>query len=128
VPGRAEGEVLVLAEPLSLWGGVEVSTGRIVEASHPQCGEHLGGKIVVMPHGRGSSSSSSVLAELLRSGTGPVGIVLEQPDAIMVVGSLVARSLYGIICPLLVTHFLGNTGETWQIEDALLRRVSHNRG
>jgi len=128
VPGRAKGEVLVLDEPLSLWGGVEVSTGRIVEASHPQCGEHLGGKIVVMPHGRGSSSSSSVLAELLRTGTGPLGIVLEQPDAILVIGALVGRSLYGVSCPLLVIDFPGNTGETWQIDDALLRRISHKRG
>jgi len=34
-----------------------------------------------MPSGRGSSSSSSVLAETIRSGTGPVAIVLAEPDS-----------------------------------------------
>ncbi|MFB3051774.1 MAG: aconitase X swivel domain-containing protein, partial [Acidimicrobiia bacterium] len=66
--------------PLSMWGGVDTESGRIVDATHPQSGESLAGKIVVLPSGRGSSSSSSVLAEMLRIGTGPAGMILEEPD------------------------------------------------
>jgi predicted aconitase with swiveling domain len=115
VPGRARGEALVLEAPLSLWGGVDPDTGVIVDPTHPQQGESLSGRIVALPMGRGSSSSSSVLAELLRTGKGPAGLVLAEPDSILVVGSLVARYLYGTDCPVLVARFPGRSGEWWQI-------------
>lgn len=102
VPGAAEGELIVLGEGLSFWGGFDPHTGQIVERSHPQYRETLTGKVVYLPHGRGSSSSSSVLAESLRLGTGPAGIVLGEPDSIMVIGSLVAKLLYGVECPIYV--------------------------
>lgn len=102
VSGRTTGEVVFLDEGLSFWGGFDPETGRIIERSHPQYGESLAAKIVSMPHGRGSSSSSSVLAEALRLGTGPAGMVLDEPDSILVVGSLVARLLYGVECPIYV--------------------------
>lgn len=102
VGGVASGPVLILDEPLSFWGGVDVESGKVVEAGHPQFGASLAGTILVMPHGRGSSSSSSVLAELIRIGKGPAGIVLDEPDSILVIGSLVARHLYGTECPIIV--------------------------
>jgi len=102
VPGRAEGDALVLDEPLSLWGGLDPETGRIVEASHPQLGASVTGRILVMRSGRGSSSSSTVLAEALRLGTGPAGIVLGEPDDIIAIGSLVAAELYGKGIPVVV--------------------------
>jgi hypothetical protein len=102
VAGRASGDLVVLGEGLSLWGGYEPSTGRVVDRRHPQYGESLAGKIVYMPHGRGSSSSSSVLAEAMRIGTAPAGLVLGEQDSILVIGSLVGRLLYGIQCPIYV--------------------------
>jgi predicted aconitase with swiveling domain len=57
---------------------------------------------VVMPSGRGSSSSSSVLAEAIRLGTAPLAILLAEPDEILVIGALVAEYLYGRTCPILV--------------------------
>lgn len=102
MPGEAKGELLVLEEGLSLWGGFEQDTGRVIDRAHPQAGQSLAGKIIFMPHGRGSSSSSSVLAEAMRIGTAPAGIVLGEPDSILVIGSLVARLLYGVECPIYV--------------------------
>ena len=102
VPGSASGPVLHLDEPLSLWGGLDPGSGKIIEGSHPQFGESVTGRVVVMPHGRGSSSSSSVLAEALRCGVGPAGFVLTEPDLILVIGALVARHLYGSQCPIVV--------------------------
>ncbi|MGZ8756109.1 MAG: aconitase X swivel domain-containing protein [Acidimicrobiia bacterium] len=93
---------LRLSEPLSFWGGIDPESGRIIDASHPQVGESISGKILRMPHSRGSSSSPSVLAEALRLGTGPVAIVLDQPDPMVVLGVLVARLLYGIECRVTV--------------------------
>ena len=100
--GEAEGMALVLAAPLSFWGGVDVESGRIIDHSHPDRGLVITGRILVMPGGRGSSSASSVFAESIRRGTGPVGIILAVPDPILTVGALVARSLYGRQCPVVV--------------------------
>ena len=102
VAGRAEGPVLLLEQALSFWGGIDAETGRIIDRTHPQLGACVTGTILVMPGGRGSSSSSSVLAECIRLGTAPAALVLATPDPILVVGSLVAQSLYARTCPIVV--------------------------
>ncbi len=102
VPGRAEAEVFVLAEPLSFWGGLDATTGEIIDRWHPQSGAILTGRMLLMESGRGSSSGSSVLAEAIRAGTGPAGIVLLTRDAIVTLGALVAAELYGASCPVVM--------------------------
>jgi hypothetical protein len=102
VPGPAEGIALVLSAPLSFWGGVDAEDGTVIDRHHPQVGETVRGKVLVMPSGRGSSSSSSVLAESIRAGTGPVAIVLAEPDGILALGALVASKLYGRTTPVVV--------------------------
>jgi predicted aconitase with swiveling domain len=101
-PGDARAGALVLDEPLSFWGGVDPASGRIIDRHHPQHGRSVAGRILVMPSGRGSSSSSSVLAEAVRAGTGPAGIVLREPDGIVALGALVAAELYGSEVPVVV--------------------------
>jgi uncharacterized protein len=102
VPGEATGDALVLDEPLSLWGGLDPENGTIVEVHHPQRGESVAGRILVMPSGRGSSSSATVLAEAIRRGIGPAGIVLGEPDEIVAIGALVAAELYGTRVPVVI--------------------------
>jgi predicted aconitase with swiveling domain len=121
--GDAEGPVLRLEQPVSFWGGVDGSSGEIVDPAHPQRGEVVAGKILVMPHGRGSSSSSSVLAELLRVGAGPAAIILDEPDAILVGGAVVATELYHVTCPIGVGESTAGTGERWAIRQGLLSRL-----
>ena len=104
VAGEAEGRVALLTTPLSLWGGFDPESGLIVDATHPQKGQRIKGRILVMPGGRGSSSSSSVLLESARLGTQPGAIVLVEPDPILVVGALVAADLYGVYIPLVSIH------------------------
>ena len=102
VAGEAAGPALVLEAPLSLWGGMDPRTGRLSDHHHPQLGATLTGQVLVMPSGRGSSSSSSVLAEAIRLGTAPLAILLAQPDEILVLGALVAEYLYARTCPIVV--------------------------
>ena len=97
---EAEGRALVLAEPLSLWGGMDPATGELIDAHHPQRGASLAGRVVVMASGRGSSSSASVLAEAVRAGTAPAAIVLGEPDLILAIGAEVADELYGRRVPV----------------------------
>ena len=94
VGGAGVGPVLRLEEPLSFWGGVDPATGRIIDRRHPRCGESVSGRVLVMPYGRGSSSSSSVLLEGVRLGTAPAAVVLRELDGILALGAAVARELY----------------------------------
>jgi predicted aconitase with swiveling domain len=102
VAGHASGLALVLDEPLSFWGGLDPATGALIDTHHPQRGATLAGRVLVMPSGRGSSSSSYVLAEAIRTGTSPVAIVLREPDGIVALGAIVARELYGALVPVVV--------------------------
>ncbi len=102
VGGEASGTVIRLDEPLSFWGGLDPVTGRIIDSHHPQLGEDVAGRILVMPYGRGSSSSSAVLAEAIRLGTAPLAVVMHEPDLIVTLGALVAGYLYGSVCPVVV--------------------------
>jgi predicted aconitase/predicted aconitase with swiveling domain len=99
-PGTGSGELLTLDEPLSFWGGVSAE-GIVIDRHHPHCGESVAGRILAMSTGRGSSSSSSVLAELIRAGRAPAAIVLAEDDTIIVLGAVVAAEIYGIEMPVL---------------------------
>ena len=105
--GEADGPALVFSQPLSFWGGIDAETGDIIDHSHPGLSKNVAGRILVMPSGRGSSSSSSVLAEAIRRGTAPAGILLERPDPILAVGAIVAEFLYDIHMPLVVCDIAG---------------------
>ncbi|QIN62799.1 Aconitase X swivel domain protein [Caballeronia sp. SBC1] len=92
----------VFIEPLSFWGGYDAETGTIVDQSHPAFGQRLAGVILLMPRAKGSSSSSSVLAEAIRNKTGPAGIVLCERDLIIAIGVIVANELYASQVPLVL--------------------------
>jgi predicted aconitase with swiveling domain len=94
VDGWAEGEVVVLERPLSLWGGLDVASGEVVDPRHPQKGAVLSARVVALPVGRGSSSSSSILLETVRLGTAPAALLTLEPDPILALGALVAKELY----------------------------------
>ena len=99
-PGAGLGPVLLLDEPLSFWGGVDSASGRVIDGRHPQFGEALTGRIVLLPGGRGSSSSSSVLAEMVRARTAPAALILLRADPILALGAVVASELYGRAVPV----------------------------
>jgi len=102
VSGTASGTVLKLAEPLSLWGGLEPTTGEITDRRHLQSGQIVSGRILIMPSGRGSSSASSILLEAVRLHTAPAAIITAEIDGILALGAVVARELYDSAPPLFV--------------------------
>lgn len=108
IEGEATGEILRLDEPLSLWGGLDPDTGRIIDPRHPQHGEIVTDRILVLPYGRGSSSASAILLESVRQSTAPAAIVLREVDGILALGAAVAREMYDRSPPVLVT-----TGEDY---------------
>jgi predicted aconitase with swiveling domain len=94
VPGKAgRGEALILDAPISFWGGVDPKTGRIADVRHPQHGECIAGKVLFLPGTIGSSSASAVLLELVHNGHAPAALVLNEPDAILLLGLIVATEM-----------------------------------
>ena len=88
-----EGEALVLTASISFWGGVEPVTGRIADVRHPQHGLAIAGRVLFVPATIGSSSASAVLLELVHNGHAPAALVLHEPDAILLLGLIVAREM-----------------------------------
>ena len=94
VPGPAvEAEALVLTAPISFWGGVDPKTSMIADVRHPQHGIEIKGRVLFIPGTIGSSSASAVLLELVHRGIAPAALVLHEPDAILLLGLIVAREM-----------------------------------
>jgi predicted aconitase with swiveling domain len=81
---------------------MDPASGTISDVRHPQVGASVSGRVLVMRSVRGSSSSSSVLAEAVRAGVAPAAILLGEADLILAVGAAVAEELYGIQVPILL--------------------------
>lgn len=101
VPGEAEGPVLVAGEGLSFWGGVDPTTGRVIDVHHPLAGRLLAGCVLVMPTSRGSCTGSGVLLDLILNGAGPAALIFREAEDVLTLGALVARELFGRGLPVL---------------------------
>jgi len=94
VPGiGGRGEALMLGAPISFWGGVDPTSGRIADVRHPDCGTSIAGRVLFLPGTIGSSSAAAVLLELVHNGHAPAALILNEPDAILLLGLIVAREM-----------------------------------
>lgn len=89
----ARGKPLKLTAPISFWGGVDPKTSMIADVRHPQHGVLIAGTILVLPGTIGSSSASAILLELIHKNIAPAAIIMKEPDAILLLGILVAREM-----------------------------------
>ena len=101
VPGDAVGPVVVLAEPLSFWGGVDPAMGVVIDVHHPSHGVSLAGAVVLMSTSRGSCSGSGVLLELALSGKNPAALVFAGPEDTLTLGAIVASEMFGRSIPVI---------------------------
>lgn len=100
ISGEATGELLVSDVGLSFWGGVDPSTGQVIDQRHPLHTENLGGKILALPSGRGSCSGSGVMLESLLNNVAPAALVFSQPEDILTLGVLVGQVLFDRSIPV----------------------------
>jgi uncharacterized protein len=82
-----------LTAPISFWGGVNPRTGEIADTRHPELGQSISGKVLMIPATVGSSSAAAVLLELVHAGLAPAALVLHEPDAILLLGLIVAKEM-----------------------------------
>lgn len=84
---------LVLADPISFWGGVSATDGKLTDPRSPQHDRSIAGTALFIRELRGSSSGSSVLLELIYRQLAPAAIILDAPDAILALGVIVGREM-----------------------------------
>jgi uncharacterized protein len=94
-----QADALVLTAPISFWGGVNPKTGEIADVRHPEYRHSISNRVVFIPATIGSSSAAAVLLELVHAGRAPAAIVLHEPDAILLLGLIVAKEM-GLVTPL----------------------------
>ncbi len=102
VGGSACGEAIVSSEPISFWGGIDPRTGEVIDRRHELSGANVAGRIFVFPTGRGSSTASAILLELVRTGAAPAAIINLKVDPILALGSIVADEMYGRTVPIVL--------------------------
>src|SRR5512136_1400822 len=87
--GRAEGEALVSAMPLS-WAPCSIlNSGEIKMVGNPVSGQNVKGKIVIYPTVTGSTSGAfGLLFKVKGSQQGPAGLICENVHTIDVSGAI----------------------------------------
>jgi predicted aconitase with swiveling domain len=94
LPGPAtSARALALTAPISFWGGVDPKTAIIADARHPEHGQDISGRVLLVPATVGSSSAAAILLELIHAKRAPAAIVLHEPDAILLLGLIVAKEM-----------------------------------
>jgi predicted aconitase with swiveling domain len=89
--GVAEGEVLLTNDAISFLGNVDPETGEIVEAQHELYGQSIAGKVLVFPHGKGSTVGSYVIYQLFKNGVAPAAMINLESEPIVAVGAIISE-------------------------------------
>lgn len=88
--GKAEGEALVSKQPIGFNLGMDAKTGTVTEFRHELEGKSVKDKILVFPHGKGSTGGSFVIYQIARMGTGPKAMINVKAENIIAVGAIMA--------------------------------------
>jgi uncharacterized protein len=92
---------VVLTEPISFWGGVSPTSGTLTDPRSRNHHRAIVGAALFISELRGSSSGSSVLLELIYRALAPSAIILDSPDAILALGTIVGREMGWVSPPIL---------------------------
>jgi uncharacterized protein len=88
--GCAEGEVILTKDPISFLGGVNPEDGVVIDSKHELYGRKIGGKILIIPSGKGSTVGSYVLYQMAKNKTAPLAIVALEAEPIIATGAIMA--------------------------------------
>jgi predicted aconitase with swiveling domain len=89
--GKASGEALISKEPIGFLGGVDPQTGTVVEKGHPLQGKNIAGKVLIFPHGKGSTVGSYVMLQLAKNKKAPAAIINVSAEPIIAVGAIISK-------------------------------------
>ena len=89
--GNARGEALVSGSAISFFGGIDPDTGLVVEKGHELQGQSIAGRVLVFPHGKGSTVGSYTLYRLKQASKAPAAIINAECETIIAVGCIIAE-------------------------------------
>ena len=89
--GKVEGEALTTCQPISFYGGVDPTTGIIIEKGHELQGINVRDKILVFPQGKGSTVGSYTLYRLKKNCVAPAGMINRECETIIAVGAIISE-------------------------------------
>ena len=92
---------MVTSESISFWGGVDPATGAINDPRHELFGQSVAGKVLAFPYGKGSSTGSLIMLELVRVDKAPAAILNMRTEPILATGPIVAEHFYGKKMPII---------------------------
>jgi len=109
--------LIVSTHPLSFWGGVDPSTGMVIDQRHELCGQSTTGKILAFPGSKGSSTGSEVLLEAVMNKVAPAGMLVTRQEMILTLGAILAEYLYQVQLPIvkITEEELAQLGEVAQV-------------
>ncbi|MEA3254343.1 MAG: DUF126 domain-containing protein [Candidatus Altiarchaeota archaeon] len=88
--GKVDGIALVSKSPLSFFGCMNPETGVVTEKGHELEGECVKDRILVFPHGKGSTVGSYTLYRMKKNSVAPSGIINEECEPIVAVGAIIS--------------------------------------
>lgn len=92
VGGVAEGEAFVTRDTISGWGGIDHTSGTIVEMRHEKRGQSFAGKVLVFPGAKGSSGWSHYFHMARINGVAPKALVFNIMTTKVALGAVVVRA------------------------------------
>lgn len=88
--GCAEGQVMITRDPISFLGNVDPKTGKVMDENHELFGQFVKGKVLVFPHGKGSTVGSYVIYQLFKNGVAPAAMINLESEPIVAVGAIIS--------------------------------------
>ena len=88
--GVAQGRVLISHDAISFLGNVDPKTGVGVEQDHDLYGISRKDRVLVFPHGKGSTVGSYVLYQLSKNGVAPSAMINIESEPIVAVGAIIS--------------------------------------
>ena len=110
---KGEGEALVTSMPISFYGGVDPTTGVVIEKGHELQGQSVKDKILVFPQGKGSTVGSYTLYRLKKNHASPAGMINRECETIIAVGAIISE----IPCVDKIDTSKIKTGDRVKIQD-----------
>lgn len=100
IGGVAKGEALVSTRAFTFAHGVDPASGAVTDVRSDVRGSNVRGKVLFYPFGKGSTTASAWFLETVRLGNNPAAIVTEGVDLSAVIGSVMAKVVYGKEIPV----------------------------
>ncbi|MGD8471284.1 MAG: DUF126 domain-containing protein [Desulfobacterales bacterium] len=100
VAGHGCGKILATRQSISFWGGVDPTSGMIIDPRHELFDQSITGKVLAFPYGKGSAAAPLVLLELAKQGAAPAAIINIETDPLLVAGPIISKHFYGTAIPV----------------------------